>query len=82
MNNNTFEFSKVVYPEWKEIMKTLNLKESLEYLRDSQDKILFAILDMNFFYHIVRENKKAYQHWNTQLFKNGQISELPKSSPK
>ncbi len=75
--NEEFEFSTVLLPEWKEIAKTLNLGEALEYLNDSQDKIVFAILDINFFYYIIDKKKEAYQKWNEKLFENKQISWLP-----
>ena len=72
-----FEFSTGLTSEWEEIVMTLNLGDALEYYKDSQDKILFAILDINFFYYILDKEKEAYREWNDKLFENKSISNFP-----
>ena len=47
-----FIFSTKIQSEWEEIINVSDLNKSLEYLKGSQDKILFATLDINLFYYI------------------------------
>lgn len=72
-----FIFSTEIKDEWKENIEKLGLNQALEYLKDSQDKILFAILDINSFYYVLDKKKEAYQEWNEKLFANKTISGGP-----
>ncbi|MGD6792525.1 hypothetical protein [Metabacillus indicus] len=72
-------FSTEIHPECKSILTGRNALDGLDFLRSSQDKILYSILDLNAYYHVEKQNGESYSEWNSKLFEQGSISEVPKT---
>lgn len=53
------------------------VNEILTYLESANQKILYAILDLNAFYYSLNGLGEAYKEWNRKLFSEGQVSGSP-----
>ncbi|WP_338786276.1 hypothetical protein [Metabacillus sp. FJAT-53654] len=53
------------------------VSEIITYLESAQQKILYAILDLNAFYYSLNGLGEAYSEWNRKLFSEGQVSGPP-----
>jgi hypothetical protein len=71
------DFTSKILPEWEKALQRHNATDALDYLKYSQEKIVFSILDLNAFYYVLNQNKKAYEKWNNKLMQEGKISHFP-----
>ncbi|WNB93431.1 hypothetical protein [Bacillus sp. NEB1478] len=53
------------------------VSEIISYLESAQQKILYAILDLNTFYYSLKEYREAYSDWNKKLFSEKKVSGPP-----
>jgi hypothetical protein len=70
------EFSTKIFDKWKEVLS----KESIDLIEYAQQKIIFAILDLNAYYYAIGKIKESYTEWIKPLFEKGRVSNFPDSN--
>lgn len=69
------KFEKVIKKEWKELFDKNNVSDCIPYLKTAQNRIVYAIYDLNAYYYVKEEWKKRQIEMNEILKEKGKITD-------